>query len=121
MAYIYAKGVTSLTSRATLLTQLARALHQKKDTTRALEIINEAEQALVKAEGGPEQAVALLNIAGAAAEIDASRGFEITKSAVEAINRADRSLNQNSSATAIAIMNQLNFEPSFFSAGPRQF
>lgn len=112
-AYTYSKGITGMEMRIMIFAKLARALYQNKNATRALEIINEVEQSLVKADPGPEQVIALLNIAGVAAEIDAARGFEITKSAVEAINRADKALNQNSNAAAVATMNRLNFEPSF--------
>ena len=113
-AYRYGKEITFLTLRAEIFAQLARAFYRKKDFARAEEILNEAEQSLVKADIGVDQALALLRLAGAASQMDPPRGFEITRSAVDAINRADKANNPTGGqATPISAINSFYFEQSF--------
>jgi hypothetical protein len=85
----YARDLPNLVQRATVVDQLLRALEKRKDTGRAAEVLAEAEQSLGKTQDGPEKASALLIIAGAAARLDPLRGFEILRSAITAINKAD--------------------------------
>jgi hypothetical protein len=84
----YARDMPSLVQRATVFDQMLRALEKRKDISRALEILTEAEKAFEKADDGMDKTRAMLIIAGAAVRIDPLRGFDILSSAIADINRA---------------------------------
>jgi hypothetical protein len=90
-AYLHSRKVEFLRYRIDFLCQVVRLLQDNKEPDKALEIINETEKSIEKEENGPDKVVILLMVANAAARLKPARGFEIMKSAIEAINRARRS------------------------------
>ena len=78
----------SLAQRAAVFDQILRALEKRKDISRALEILTEAEKTFEKADDGLDKTRAMLIVAGAAARIDPLRGFDILSSAIVDLNRA---------------------------------
>jgi len=89
-AYRYGKDLPNLQQRAFVFSLMARVLFdKKKDLPHAMEVLNEAEKLIARAEDGPDKARAMLTIAGVVARIDSLRGFEIMRSAVETINHTD--------------------------------
>ena len=87
-AYRYAVGALDVRQRAALLGRIANALIDKKDTSQALRILDEAEQLIGRAAEGRDKAQAVLTLANARARIDPVRGFENMEAAVKAFNRA---------------------------------
>jgi tetratricopeptide (TPR) repeat protein len=88
-AYRHAKEVLNLAQRAHAFSRIAQKLLERNDLARAVEMLNEAERLIGKAGHQPEKARALLELAAAMTQVDALRGFEVLKTAVEAINRTD--------------------------------
>lgn len=88
-AYRQSKEITILPQCAMAFSQLARALRDKGDNVRALEVLNDAEHLVLKGENGTEKAYAMLLLTDAVVSLDISRGFEVLRSTVEAINHAD--------------------------------
>lgn len=120
-AYRYAKDIPDLSMRADFFSQIAQKLAEKHDLTRAMEILTDAEKSLSKAENKPDKARALLSLSEAAARIDPPRGFEILRTAVEAVNHThfdSSSLSEldilNAAAGGLVMQGAtLNFERSF--------
>ncbi len=88
-AYRYAKDVSDLFTRADLFGQIAQRLAAKPDLARANEILSAAEKSLDKADNKSDKALALLALSAAAAKIDPPHGFEVLKTAVDTLNRAN--------------------------------
>ena len=88
-AYRYAKDLPSQSQRALIFSQLALKLLDNHDLARAIEVLNDAEKLIGKGEDGPEKARALVDIAAAMTRIDHLRGFEVMRTAVDAINRTN--------------------------------
>src|SRR5258706_1553542 len=88
LAYGYGREISGLQQYAVVFCQIAKVLYGKKNIPRAFEIINEAEQRILKGEEGPDKANGLLTLLSIAARIDPVRGFEVMTSAVKAVNRA---------------------------------
>src|SRR5205823_14567578 len=86
-AYHYAKDITSLWEHALAFGQMAVKLARKGDLICAREMLTEAEKSLSKADDSNwDKMRAVLELAAAAVQADVSRGFEITKTAVETLN-----------------------------------
>ncbi len=84
----YVRDLPNLVQRATVYDQMLRAFQKRNDVGRAAEVLTEAEKSFGKAKDGPDKALALLIIAGAAARIDPLRGFDFLELAIVAINHA---------------------------------
>jgi hypothetical protein len=89
VAYRYAKNLPDLEQRARVLSQIIRILLEKKEIVRAMEVLNDAEESISKADNGPDKARAMLIMSGAAARLDLIRGFEVMTAAVKAINQVE--------------------------------
>ena len=87
-AYKYGKEIKDLQPHARVFSKLAQFFFKKKDLARAIEMINEAEQTVSKGEQGVDKIYAMITLAETATAIDRSRGFEIMKSVVDAINQS---------------------------------
>jgi hypothetical protein len=88
----YARELTDPVQRASMLGQLAAAMHKESDRPRAIELVAEAAQSLGQAENTPEKARLLLSLSATMARLDPPRGFELLAVAVEAVNKADFAL-----------------------------
>lgn len=88
-AYRYGKDIPDAGQRASALSLLARALMDAKNIAGAMEMIDDAERLTRTSDEGLSKARAMLTLTDAAARFDPIRGFEMMKSAVEAINRCD--------------------------------
>lgn len=89
VAYKLAGDVSDPSKRASLLAGIASNRFYRKDAQGAAEALAEAEQTIEKAEPGLEKAIEMVNLVSAAAFIDLARGFEVMKSAVDALNSAE--------------------------------
>jgi hypothetical protein len=89
VAYKLAGDVSDPSKRASLLAGIASNRFYRKDAPGAAEALAEAEQTIEKAEPGLEKAIEMVNLISAAAFIDLARGFEVMKSAVDALNSAE--------------------------------
>ncbi|HEY0319587.1 MAG TPA: hypothetical protein VGC66_01320 [Pyrinomonadaceae bacterium] len=98
LAFRYAKGVSDVRQRASLLGKIARALIDKKDMVRAREVLDEAEKLVAKADEGLDRAQAMLIIADAKTRLDPAQGFEMMETAVKEFNRADSSTDEKKPA-----------------------
>lgn len=85
-AYLYAKDLANLPLRAYAMTEIAQALEKKKEKIRALELLEEVQRIIGKAENNMDKANAALIITSAMARLDAPRGFELMTAAVKTIN-----------------------------------
>ena len=83
----YIEKLSKPIQRASLFISMSQALQKKNDTVRAREVLEDAERLMEKADEGPEKAAYLLRIANAMISIDANRGFEMMKSAIDSINK----------------------------------
>jgi hypothetical protein len=99
-AYRHSREVKYLRSRIDLLCQVAQLLQNNKESDRALKIINEAEKSIEKEENGADQITLLFMVANAATRLQPARGFEMTKSAIEAFNRDRRPNSEYSGAVS---------------------
>lgn len=88
-AYGLIKEVSDRNQRFGMLCNLVGSLFNKKDTTRALQVLGEAEQQIRTSEDGIDKARNLLQLAGVAGRLDPKRGFEEMKVAADAINRIE--------------------------------
>jgi hypothetical protein len=88
IAHKFGKAIADLERRAYVFSQMAQALQDKKEIGRATEIIREAVQSIGSEKSDFDKGLAMLAIAGAAARLDPSLGFEIMRSTVEIINLA---------------------------------
>ncbi|HEX7335522.1 MAG TPA: hypothetical protein VF290_28770 [Pyrinomonadaceae bacterium] len=96
LALRFAKDIGDLQMYATAMSRLATLLQQKKNSTRADEILTEAARTITRAENGFEKVCAMLIVTNVASELDATRGFEMMNSAVRIINQTDIHLNRSS-------------------------
>ena len=113
-AYRYGKNLPSLPQRALVFDKLARAFESKKEIGRAMGIISEVAQEIGKAGDGLDKARAMLIVADAAARLDPNLGFEVTKPAVEAINRADAGQKSNRTPSQAGFdLSTLKFDQGF--------
>jgi tetratricopeptide (TPR) repeat protein len=85
----YTAGVSDLRQRAYLCGMIARALLDKNDAERAVEVLNDAERDIDKADDDAVKANALLIIAESKSRIAPAQGFEAVGVAVKAFNHAD--------------------------------
>lgn len=81
-----ARSVCDLTTQAGVMVRLAGAALVAKDQTRAAELLNEAESVVSKSAASPARAQSLLSIAASFSSFDTLRAFEVTQSAIKAIN-----------------------------------
>ena len=88
-AYDLIKEFSDRNQRFGLLCNMVGSLTYKKETTRALQVLGEAEQQIRTSEDGIDKARNLLQLAGVAGRLDPKRGFEDMKAAVDAINRIE--------------------------------
>lgn len=100
-AYRYGRDISDVAQRGAVFAILAQRLVEKKEIVRATQILSEAELLIGKADNGADKARALLLIAGVAAHLDALRGFESLKTAVDAINNADAPAPEGKGAAAM--------------------
>ncbi len=90
----HAREMTDHQEQVAIFGAILNKLVEKNDNIAAGSLLIEAEKILLKSENTSEKAGALLSLAASATRIDSIRGFEIMKSAVDAINRAKLSANQ---------------------------
>jgi hypothetical protein len=85
-----ALDVPSLETRASVYTRLASAALRDNDRQRAVEALDDAERLLGKADvvATSDKASALVTVANAYARVDVVRGFEVMRTAVDAVNKA---------------------------------
>lgn len=88
-AYRFAREIADVKMRATAFAAIAQAFLDRKDSTRATAMLNEAEALINKSDDGLDKARALLIIAGVAARVDQFQAFALTRKAVDVINRVD--------------------------------
>jgi hypothetical protein len=102
-----ALDVPDLEARSKVYTRIALVAMRDNDRSRAVEALDEAERLLTKADvvASAEKASALVNVANTFATIDAVRGFEVLRTAVDVVNKArqrgDDSQQNNDDAAAI--------------------
>ena len=88
-AYRYGQDVVEPYQRIEIIKRVLLALVEKKDNTRANAILDEALKGVAKDDDvRSRRANALVTFAEIAFRVNPERGFEIMKSAVEALNRA---------------------------------
>jgi hypothetical protein len=127
LVYHYAKDLKNLQMHSQIYSRLARLfLDKKKDKERAVAILFEARQTVLRADNGLEKVRALLIITEPMAGIDATNGFEFMSSAVRIINQTDIHLERSSVVTtanakqtptsitsAVLGLNAVSFDESF--------
>lgn len=84
----YARDLPESGDRVEILSRLVVCLIDKKDNAGANEILREALRGAEKMDDAVRRALELVDVAEIATRISPQRGFEIVKSAIEAINRA---------------------------------
>jgi len=87
-AYKYTSGVTDLSEHVRMLHEIAGKMVDKKETERAIEVVNESRRLIQHLSDESTRAEALLALAGTATQLSPAKGFEVLQAAVEAINRA---------------------------------
>jgi len=85
-AYNLIRGDIDVVLYAVIFIELADAYVETGDRFRAIELLNEAESKIVKAETGARKAYALAGVANTIAPLDSLRGFEVMQSAIKAVN-----------------------------------
>lgn len=88
-AYNLINELSDRNQRFSMLCNMVGSLTYKNETTRALQVLGEAEQQIRTSEDGIDKARNLLQLAGVAGRLDPKRGFEDLKAAVDAINRVE--------------------------------
>jgi len=88
-AYHLAKDIPLLAERVEIFDRMAKSLLDKQENSRAADLLSEVEDYARRSDSEPQKARALLRIASTFAGFDSIRGFEVTESAVKAINDAD--------------------------------
>lgn len=88
-AYRYASDVTDPDEHIRMFHDIARKLIDKKETERAMEVVNETGHLIEHLSDESTRAEDFLVLAGIASRLSPSKGFQVMRSAVEAINRAD--------------------------------
>ncbi|HSB10268.1 MAG TPA: hypothetical protein VLM38_12345 [Blastocatellia bacterium] len=86
-AYRYGKEISEAYDRNEIMEKLLHALLDRKETTRATRILDERVQGVTK-DDQLDRARELLSLAEIAVRLNPERGFDISRSAVEALNRA---------------------------------
>jgi hypothetical protein len=84
----YARDLPASVDRVETLNRLILCLIDKNDNARANEVLMEALRGAEKMDDAVSRAFELVEVAEIATRISPQRGFEIVKSAIEAINRA---------------------------------
>ncbi len=82
------RAIPDIPQRATLYNSLIKRLWDKRDTSRVIDVLSEAEHWISKTDDSPVRVRVLLTLVDAAASFDPQRGFELMQIAVSAINRA---------------------------------
>ncbi len=110
-----ARSICDLTTQVGVMVRLAGAALVAKDQTRAAELLNEAESVVSKSEASPARAQSLLSIAASFSSFDTLRAFEVTQSAVKAINALldsteDKAREYSASHISIDDLSNLSFK-----------
>jgi len=87
-AYRYTKNLHDLRTRTELSSDIARMLHKRKDSLRAVNVLNEALEYARKAGDNWQRPYAMLQLANAATLLEPERGFEVVNQAIEGLNNA---------------------------------
>jgi hypothetical protein len=120
-AYQYAKRISFLPQYAIAFSRMVGLLGKAKDKQvaeenkqRAISLINEAEQVLLKAENDPDKAISMLTLAESAIKVDSDRAFYIMQYAIKAINNTDFSPQKSDNVKRVekvaSAINRLNFD-----------
>lgn len=89
LARDFARGLENLPQRAIIYSQISQIFANKKDTQSATEVLAEVQQRLSKADNGPDKAIAMLTLAEALSRLDALKGFDAMRYAIEALNHVE--------------------------------
>lgn len=85
-AYRYTNNLKDLRTRTELSCDIARMLHKRKDSLRAVQVLNEALEYAQKARDDRQRPQAMLQLANAATLLEPARGFEVVNQAIEGLN-----------------------------------
>lgn len=88
-AYRYARGITDLETQVRAFQEIATKMIDKKETEKALEVVNETARLIPHLSDKSSRAEAFLILAAVATRLSAAKGFDVMQSAVEAINHAE--------------------------------
>lgn len=88
-AYRYANEMTDLNEQIRMFQEIAGKLIDQKETTRAAEAVSETARLIQHLSDQTSRAEDFLILAGIASRLSPARGFEVTQSAVEAINKTE--------------------------------
>jgi len=109
-AYRYINNLDDLRTRTELSCDIARMLHQRKDSLRAIQVLNEALEYARKAADNWERPHAILQLANAATLLEAERGFEVVNQAIEGLNNAKSSAQLFDFDNNLGLLARLNLD-----------
>lgn len=109
-AYRYTSKVRDLRQRTELSCGIARMMSKRKDSSRAVRVINEALEYAQKAKDDRERAQAMLQIADAATLLESARGFEVVNQAIEELNHAKSSVSLFDFDNNLLLLARVNFD-----------
>ena len=105
-AVALARRIGDEPSRVELLVMLAVSARATQNITRAIDLLNEAETASVKARPSIDRARSLIRIAYSFSAFDTVRSFEVLQSAIKAINEVIKQQEQSRDESATAMRNK---------------
>jgi hypothetical protein len=106
-ALLVVRRITDIVARVDGLVLLGAAASASKDKSRAVELLSEAEDGILKASPTIDRARALVKIANTFSRLDAMRTFNALESAVAAINEIIRQQDSKETSSQAALPSKL--------------
>jgi hypothetical protein len=88
-AYRYAGAMTDLDEQVRAFQNIASKMIDKKETEKAVEVVNETARLIQHLSDETSRAEDFLILAGIASRLSPAKGFEVTQSAIDAINHVE--------------------------------